>query len=124
MISLQAFNHGHAHPRSQVGAFPVGFLAPAPARIAEEIEIGGPIGEPEILTAISELLRLVEFRPGLVGDRGGDAVQQRVIECGGHAHGLREDGGDPGAGDAMETFVPPIVFWNAEAFDGRGLMDG
>src|SRR5207302_11475822 len=45
-------------------------------------------------------------------------VHKRLIEGCRHADGLRKYGGDAGAGYAMKTFVPPVVFRNMEARDG------
>ena len=46
------------------------------------------------------------------------SVHQRFIEHGGHADRLRENRGIAGAGHAVQSFVPPVVFGNAEAQHG------
>ena len=46
-------------------------------------------------------------------------MHERGIPGGGQSDGLREDGGLPGARDAVERFVPPVVGGDVEAGDGR-----
>ena len=45
------------------------------------------------------------------------------VPGGGDADGLREHGGEAGARDAVEAFVPPVVGGDVEARDGRGAID-
>lgn len=48
-----------------------------------------------------------------------DLMKERFIEGGGHADGLGKDRGDAGARHSVKSFVPPIVFRNAKARNGR-----
>ena len=57
---------------------------------------------------------------GLGGDDVGGLVQERRVPGGGHADGLRENRGDAGARDAVQTFVPIIIGGNAQPRNGRG----
>ncbi len=50
----------------------------------------------------------------------GDALFQLRIPSGGQANGLREDSGQAGAGDAMQTFVPPFIGGDFQAWNGGG----
>ncbi len=40
IVALQAFDEGDAHAAGQVRVFAVGFLAAAPARVAEDVDVG------------------------------------------------------------------------------------
>lgn len=64
----------------------------------------------------------VEFGTGLGGDGVADGVEQRSVPCGGETDGLRKDGGVAVACVAMETFIPPVVGWQAKAWDCRGAV--
>ncbi len=46
IISLQALHKSDSHPGSQVRIFAVGLLPPAPARVAENIDVWRPKGQP------------------------------------------------------------------------------
>src|SRR5207247_3751393 len=48
------------------------------------------------------------------------AMDQIRVPRGRKANGLGEDGGIPRAGDAVQTFVPPVVCGNAETRNGGG----
>ena len=57
-----------------------------------------------------------------VADSGEHLFQQRFVERGSHADGLRECGRFPVPADSVERFIPPIVSGDAEPFDGCGGM--
>ncbi len=72
---------------------------------------------------------MVVFAHGLVvlGARFGGgglahAMHKTGVPGGGHANNLREVRGVARESDAVQTFVPPIVFGNAESRDGRGVI--
>ena len=122
IVALHAGDKRHAHAAGEKRIFAIGLLAASPARVAKDVDVGGPEGE-------SEEHLMVVFAHGLVvlGARfGGDglahAMHETGVPGGGHADNLREVRGVARKSDAVQTFVPPIVFGNAEARDSRGVI--
>ena len=109
VVALEAFDEGDAEAAGEEGVFAVGLLTAAPARVAEDVDVGRPDREAEVdgVDVVAEGFAV--FGAGLGGDGGGDAAEQGRVPGGGHADGLREHGGVAGAGDAVEAFVPPVV---------------
>jgi hypothetical protein len=62
------------------------------------------------------------LRPTLVADGVGDAFQERFIKCGSQSNGLWKDSRPSGPGNAVETFIPPIVSRDTKTFDFRAFM--
>src|SRR3546814_3509721 len=60
-------------------------LPPAPARIAEDVDVGRPERQPVIAVVIPLALRLVVFGAALGRDHLALGVEQRAIEGRGHA---------------------------------------
>src|SRR5207302_11222667 len=60
------------------------------------------------------------FGAGFDRDCLGFLFDERRVPGGGHADGLREDGGDA-VGDAVQAFVAVAVGGDAEARDGGGV---
>jgi len=120
ILTLEASDEGDAEARGQKRIFTVGFLAASPARIAKDIDVGRPIGEAVVAAGVVVLLRVVEFGASLGGDDVGDAMEEARVPSGGEADGLGENGGDAGARDTVETFVPPVVGGDLQARNGGG----
>lgn len=76
-FALQALHEGHAHARGEEGILAVGFLAAAPARITEDIDVRRPEGQPLIARVLVLAQELMVLGARLVADRGGDLVHQR-----------------------------------------------
>ena len=123
IVALDAFNKGGAQARGEERVFAVGFLAAAPARIAKDVDVGRPDGQAVVAVVIAMADGVVVFRARFGGDNLADGVDERCIPCGGVADGLRKHGGEAGSGDAVESFVPPVVGGNIEARNGRGAID-
>ena len=51
IVALQSLYDGFAQQSGQVGVFAVGLLSPAPARIAEDIDVRGPERKALVLDA-------------------------------------------------------------------------
>ena len=119
IVALHALDEGHGHAAGEERIFAVGLLAAAPARIAEDVDVGRPEGEAAIAAVIVVADGLVVLGARLGGDGVGDAVHQVGVPGGGEPDGLREDGGLAGARDAVQRFVPPVVGGDAEARDAR-----
>ena len=122
VVALQALDELDGHAAGQVGIFAVGLHAAAPARIAEQVDVGGPEGESLVDVALAAADELVILGARLVGDGGGHAEDQVGVPGGGQADGFREYRGAAGAGDAVQALVPPVVGGDAEAVDGRGIV--
>ena len=122
--SLQAADDGHAQLARQVRILAVGFHAPSPARVAEDVDVRGPEGDALILLHQPRLPGLVVLHPGLVADGREDFVNQRFIEGGGHADGLREHRGGPVAGDTVQRLAPPVVGLDAQGGHRGGRIHG
>ena len=102
----------------EVRIFAVGLHAAAPARVAEEVDVGRPEGEALIDVALAAADEFVVLGAGFIGDGGGDAEDEVLVPRGGEADGFGENGGASGAGDAVEALVPPVVGRHVEARDG------
>ena len=112
---LQAPDHGHAELSGQVGILPVGFHAAAPARVAEDIDVGRP--ERDALVPVGHAVgqALAVFHAPVVANGRKDFFDQRLVERGRHADGLREGGRLTVARHAVQRFVPPVVGLDAES---------
>ena len=118
--TLQATHDRHTHLSGEVRVFSVGFLSPAPARVAEDVDVGSPHGESLIAFQTAFLAEFRGFGAGFVGDCGEYIVEQVIIERGSHADGLREDGGESCTAYSVQRFVPPVVGFYAQPGDGGG----
>src|SRR3546814_6531309 len=71
----------------------IGFLPAAPARIAEDVEVGRPGVEPGADPAIASRRARQRVQPAYLGaDRAGDVLDQRRIERGAQPDRLGEVG--------------------------------
>src|SRR5208282_6898363 len=107
-------------PGGEERVLAVGFLAAAPARVTEDVDVRRPEREAVITRAVPVVFAdvVIVLGAGLGGDDIGGLVQERRVPGGGHADGLRENRGVAGARDAVQTFVPIIIGGNAEPRDG------
>ncbi len=122
IAALHAFDEGAPHASGEERIFAVGLLPAPPARVAKDIDIRRPEGQPVEDAVIALALRLVELGAALGGDDVAHLVDDRRIPRRGHADGLREDGRVAGAGDPVERLIPGLVVGDAEARDGRGKV--
>ncbi len=108
-VPLEAPDVGRAQPGGQIGVLAVRLMPPSPAGVPEDIDIGGPEGQtledvPVLLCGIG-----VVFRPPLRSSHVPQLFQQLIVKHGRKANGLREAGGRPSPGHAVEGLVPPVV---------------
>ena len=122
VVALHTGDEGDGHAAGEEWIFAVGFLSASPAGVAKDIDVGGPEGEAEELFWLAAADGLVVFGAGFGGDGLAHGVDQLGVPCGGHADDLGEIGGVSGEGDAVEAFVPPVIFGDAEAGDGGGVV--
>ena len=121
-IALQAAHDRHAQLAGEIRVFAVGFHPAAPARVAEDVDVGRPKRKSLILPHRSRFAGLAVLDPGLVGNGREHGFDLFRIERGGHADGLREHRGAAVAGYAVQRFVPPVVGGDAEPRDGLGFI--
>ncbi len=75
VIALKTGHEGNTETAGEEGIFAVSFLATAPARISEDVDIRRPEGEAEVAAGVVMKKGVVVFGPCLGGYRVGDAVQ-------------------------------------------------
>jgi len=126
IVALQTTNESNPHLRRQKWVFAVGFLAAAPARVADEVDVGSVEtdalvhhGVPVVCASV-----VIEVGAGFGGDDVRLLVDQRRVPRCRHADDLREDRGDAIARDhAMNTFISITVSRDAQARDGCGVRE-
>ena len=120
IIPLEAADKRHAHSAGEERALTVGFMAASPARIAENVHVGGVEGQAFVDGAVAAAFgQFMIARPGLIADRPGDLLQQLRMPRRGHADALRKDRRDPGPSHAVQAFAPPVVLRDAQPLDRR-----
>ena len=123
IVALHPLDEGDTHARGQIGVFAICFLAPAPARIAKNVDIGRPSVEPgadaaQMAGLAAERMKGLDFG----ADDGRNRVDQWRVEGGGQPDRFGEVGGWHRADRAMERFRPPIIGWYAKTRNGgRGV---
>ena len=123
LLRLQALHEGDAHARGEERILAIGFLATAPARVTEDVDVGRPEREPLVTLVLAARQEGMVLGARFVADGGGHLGHQRGIERGRQADRLRKHRGTAGAGHAVQGFVPPIVFGHLQARDGgRGVL--
>ena len=122
-VPLQPPDEGRPHRGGEERVLPVGFLPPPPAGVAENIHVGGPVGQAAVDAVVARPHAFVVFGAPLVGDRRRHAPEQRGVERGRHADRLREHGGGSGAGHTVQRLVPPVVGVHAQPVDRLGGVD-
>ncbi|EGY01296.1 hypothetical protein AZA_88790 [Nitrospirillum viridazoti Y2] len=123
IIALHALDEGGSQLAGQVRVLAIGFLPPAPAWVAEDVDVG----RPEIQALVDAVLRPrlfhpVELHPRLGADGDAHLADGVGIKGGGQADGLGEHRGLAIAGDAVQRLAPPIVGGDVQARDGPGLV--
>src|ERR1017187_4774491 len=97
IIALQSGYIGHPELAGKKRIFAIGFLAPAPTRVAEDVDVGRPEIEAEENVVVPLTLRLIVLGTTLGGNRFAHSVNQVRIPRGRHADRLRKHGGITGA---------------------------
>ena len=115
VVALQTADEGHPHAAGEIGILAVSLHTPSPARVAEQVDVGRPEGQPLIEAAPPLPGELVVLGPGFVGDRRGHPSHKIAVPGGGQADGLGEDRGQTGPGHAMQGLAPPVIGRDTEA---------
>ena len=120
VVALNSADEGDAQAAGQERVFAVSFLAAAPARVAKDVDVGRPEGEPVEDAVVALSLRLVVLGAGFLRDDVAHALHDGAVPGGRHADGLRKHGGIPGPRHAVESLVPCLVIGHAETGNGGG----
>ncbi len=115
-------HHGRTQLTGEIGVLAEGFLAAAPAGIAEDIDVRRPEGEALVLAAATGREGGVVLGARFVGDRIGDATDEVAVPRGAETDHLRKYRGAAVATDAVAGFIPPIIGGHPESFDGRAVV--
>src|SRR5215467_5135234 len=123
IISLQASDECQSHAGCQIRIFAVGLLSATPSGIAKNVDVGRPYRQPLVPSGRTvRLLVGVVLGSELRADGVGITKNQFIVERCGQANGLRENRCDPSASNPMQSFVPPVVFWDTQSLDCIGSV--
>src|SRR5215472_4994589 len=120
IVALQAGDESNTDAAGEKGIFAVGFLAASPAWVSKDVDVGRPKGEAVVAAGISVLDSVVVFGACFRRDDVSQVMNKVRVPGGGKADGLRKNGGVPGARNAVQGFVPPVVGGNTKARDCTG----
>ncbi len=120
VLALHAGHKGDSQAAGQERIFAVGLLAPPPARVTKDVDVGRPEREAVEDAVIAFPLRLVVLGAGLVGDDVAHALHHGLIPRRRHADRLGKHRGVAGARHPVQGFVPGLVVGNAEPRNRRG----
>ncbi len=124
IVALKPGDEGNAHARGEIGVLAIGLLAPAPARIAEDVDVGRPeIEALEDAVLVRRAPKDVVFHSRLGADGDRHLVDQRRIESGGEADRFGEYGRITVARHTVQRLAPPIVRRDAQAWNRASLVD-
>src|SRR5262249_17313077 len=90
VVALQALDIGDADARSQIWVFAESLHAAPPARVAEDIDVRAPEGQPLVAASVVLPRELVVLRTRLGRDHVGDAANEFLVPRRGQSDGLRE----------------------------------
>ncbi len=124
IVALDAVDEGDGHMTGQGRIFAIGFLAAAPARVTEDVDIGRPVVDPVIAVGARRIARQGGIVVGAAfgGDGVADLSHQGCVPCRRHADRLWINRCMTGTGDAVQHFVPPGIAFQAQARNGRGII--
>ena len=123
IVALHPRDERDAHRARQRRVLAVGFLAAAPARVAEDVDVGRPERKALVDVVLLPRAPAVVHRAGLVRDGRGRPVYQVGVPGGGEADGLREGRGPAGTRHAVERLVPPGERGNPQPLDRARALD-
>ena len=119
IVALQSFDKFHAQTRGEKWIFAKGLHAATPPRIAKDIDVRRPEGEPREAAAIVVANGFVVLGATFDRDDCRDAMHERGIPGGCEADGLRKIRREAVARHAVQRFVPPVVGRHTQPRNGR-----
>ena len=121
---LQALYDLHTHDARQIGVLTVGFLSPAPSRVAEDVHIWRPHAEAMELLVLTRaaqhafVILCTELRRSHVET----LIQQAWIKRRRHCYRLWEHGDVTLIGRTMQRLAPPEELLDTQTGDGGALV--
>src|SRR2546430_3085171 len=107
IIALKSGDKRNSHSSGKKRILPVGFLPASPARIAEDIDVGGPEIQSLHDVAPARTYSLVVLGSGFRADHHGHLVDQRSIKGCGQSNWLRKHGSCSSIRDSVQGLAPP-----------------
>src|SRR5690606_32251836 len=89
VITLDSVNEIYGHVSRKEGAFPIGFHATAPARIAKDVDVRRPEGNALVNPPLVFFDVVVVFGAPLIRDGDCHAAHKASVPTGGKTYGLR-----------------------------------
>src|SRR5688572_23345388 len=115
MVALESIDKLCGHFAGKEWILAPGFLSAPPTRVAENVDIRRPEGQPlELVISAIATQGFMIFGAALSTDGSGDLVDQIPVPGGSHANCLRKNGGAPVGGHAVQSFAPKVVVRNAQ----------
>ena len=118
IASLHTAHVSAAEFAGQKRAFAVGLLPPAPARVAEDVDVRRPVGQPFVGAEISVTDRVGVTCVPLLRNHLAHPFDELRRESRRHGDRLRENGRRAAARQAVQRLVPPDVRRNSEPRNG------
>ncbi len=119
---LDSLNKGDTHAAGEERILAIGLLTAAPPGIPKDIDVWCPEGQPLVLPPTAGGLGGVVLGAPLVGDNSRHFPQEFGIKGGSQTDRLRKDGSSPGAGNAVQALVPPVVLRNPQPLDAGAFV--
>ena len=115
---LKSLDAGKPHGGCEVGVFAVGFHASSPARVAENVDVGREESQPRVVVVFFCGLCLVVFAVCFGGCLCENVLHEFRIERCCQCYRHRPHGCRAVAPDAVQSFIPPAVGFQSEAWYG------
>ena len=121
-VALEPPDEPDAKSGRQVRILAVCFMAAAPTRVSENVDIRAPYGQPLIDIPVTVAALAVVFCSRFFSDRTGDLFLHIFIKHGREADRLRKHGRGTCTGHAVKHFIPPVVSRDSEPGNGRRVI--
>ena len=118
-VPLQAADIGRAQLGGQHRVLAVGLMAAAPAGVAEDVDVGGPEGQPLVDVPVAVGGEGVVLGAALGGGHVAQFLHQLRIEPRRDADDLGKAGRHARPGHPVQGLVPPVVGRHAQPVNGR-----
>ena len=122
LLLLQTAHTRGTHTRGKERILAVGFHPPAPARVAENVDVRGEKRKPRVVIVLACFLGAKVLHPRFVGDHPEHLLNGFFVESGGQRRGHRIDRGETVPRHAMQCLVPPTVRRNPQPLNRRIMM--
>ena len=117
--ALQPAYKSFSKAGGQIWVFTVGLVPASPPGIAENIDVRRPHCQAVIYVPVSFCQEGIIFCPRFCGNGVCNLLQKFIVKHGGHPNGLRKACRSSAASKPVQRFIPPVVFRDAQPFDGR-----